>query len=445
MKRVILTLGVLFSTLILSAQTQKHIEWSFSAKRTAKYIEQGEYRASVGNGTIEFVSKKATPTVGIKRYYPAVEGARKGDYWLMTIPVEGVEAGSAVDVWFPFIAEPNDLPHPFAWEYLDGKVWKPILPAEKRGTNCYSTTSNKWPRFLWHSLRLEEGIEKGELQIRLRHYDKAVTKSVLHGGSRGSAAKVAILDNSTPRDTTRVLLLGNSYTFYNEYPLLMKELAWYEGHYIDGVTYQHAGYSMKQHLANFVSRETVELGGFDYAFLQDQSLNSLRIGTSADKNVVCEMGKMVARLKEYSPKVQCIIEMTWGRKNGDDSTKSKNVLDLKQSYPEFFVSYEVMQRIITTNTSAMAEKLGVGLSPVGVAWEIVRRERPDIELYVKDGSHPSYAGSYLAAAVGYLSIFKEPFKADTPIRLNPEVAKYLRSVAERVVLKTENGKLKTEN
>ena len=86
----------------------------------------------------------------------------------------------------------------------------------------------------------------------------------------------------------------------------------------------------------------------------------------------------------------------------------------------------------------MAQKLGMGLSPVGVAWEIVRRERPDIVLYVKDGSHPSDAGSYLAAAVGYLTLFKEPFKADTPVRLNPEVARYLRSVAERVVLKAEN-------
>ena len=87
------------------------------------------------------------------------------------------------------------------------------------------------------------------------------------------------------------------------------------------------------------------------------------------------------------------------------------------------------------NTTAMAQQLGVGLSPVGIAWEIVRRERPEIDLYVKDGSHPSYAGSYLAAAVGYLTLFKEPFKADTPVLLDPEVAKYLRSVAERVVLK----------
>ena len=160
-----------------------------------------------------------------------------------------------------------------------------------------------------------------------------------------------------------------------------------------------------------------------------------RIGTTADQDVVGWMGKMKASVEKHSPNVKCIVEMTWGRKNGSDATKGKRLLDLKEAHPEYFASYGAMQKVITANTTAMAQKLGLDLSPVGVAWEIVRQERPDIELYVKDGSHPSDAGSYLAAAVGYLTLFKEPFKADTPVRLKPEVARYLRSVAERVVLK----------
>lgn len=434
MKKLLLTIIAVSLSLSLSAQSQKHVEWGFSTKRTTHYLEKGHYHASKGEGNIEFVGKKATPTVGVRKYYPAAEGTRKGDYWLMSVPVENIKAGTTIDVWFPFLVEEADTPHAFAWEYLDGKEWKSVLPADKKGVNCYSTTSKKWPRYLWSTIKLENGIKKGEIQIRLRHCDKEVTKSSLYGGASGNSPKIAIYDNSVPKDVTRILFIGNSYTYCNEYPMLLKELAWYEGHHINGVTYQHGGYSIKQHLADKVSRETVEQGGFDYAFLQDQSLNSLRIGTSIDENVVGEMGKMVAKVKEHSPNVKCIIEMTWGRKNGNNATKGKKWQAIVQTYPEFFTSYEAMQKVIITNTTAMAQELGVGLSPVGVAWEIVRRERPDIELYVKDGSHPSYAGSYLAAAVGYLSIFKEPFKADTPIRLNPEVAKYLRSVAERVVL-----------
>ena len=435
MKRLILTILAIAGVCALSAQTPKHTEWRFTSKLTAEYLETGVYPATVGNGSIEFVGKKATTAVGVRKGYPAVENSRKGDYWLMTLPVKNLKAGTAIDIWFPFLTEPSNTPHAFAWEYLDGKKWLAVTPAEKNGANCYSTTSKRLPRMLWHTIRLENGVKRGNLRVRLRQCDNGVAKSSLYGSTSGQAPKIALLDERIPSDTTRVLFIGNSYTYCNLYPMQLKELAWHEGHYLDCVLYFHGGYSMKRHLADHVSRETVEVGNFERAFLQDQSLSALRIGTTADQNVVEDMEKMIARVKEFSPKAECIIEMTWGRKNGNDTTKSKALQDIKTAHPEYFTSYEAMQNVITTNATAMAQKLGVGLSPVGVAWEIVRRERPDIELYVKDGSHPSDAGSYLAAAVGYLTLFKEPFKADTPIRLKPEIAKYLRSVAERVVLK----------
>ena len=438
MKRLLLTAVVAMLSLTLTAQTPQRVEWNFSAKHTAHFVEKGCYHASVGEGEIEFVGKKATLTTnGKKKSFPSAEGTRKGDYWLINVPVEGIKAGTAIDLWLPFIAEPSDASYAFAFEYLDGKQWKPVFAADKKGINCHSSKSDKWPNFLWHTIRLENEIRKGFLKIRLRHCDSGVTKSTLYGSGTSTAPKIIVLDDSKPRDITRVLFLGNSYTYYNLYPAMLKEIAWREGHELDCSIYIHGGYTMKQHSADHVSREVVERGGYDYAFLQDQSLAALRIGTSADKNVVGEMGKMVAKVKEHSPNAQCVIELTWGRRDGNNSVKGKKFEDLVNGYPQFFTSYNAMQPVITKNVTAMAQKLGTKLSPVGIAWEIVRAERPDIELYTKDGSHPSYAGSYLAAAVGYLTLFNEPFKADTPIRLNADVARYLRSVAERVVLKGE--------
>ena len=437
MKKLILSILAIAGVCALSAQTPKHIDWGFSTKRTAHYLEKGHYHASMGEGTIAFVGKKATITVGVRKYYPTVENVSKGDYWLMTIPVENLKAGTAIDIWLPFLAEPSDVAHDFAFEYLDGKKWFPVTTANKKGVNCHSTLSKKWPRMLWHTIRIGKEIKKGDLQIRLRLCDKGVTKSSLYGTASGNSPKIAILDERIPSDTTRVLFIGNSYTYCNLYPMQLKEIAWYEGHYLDCTLYFHGGYTMEQHLNDHVSRQAIERGGYDYAFLQDQSLNSLRIGTVADHDVVGYMGKMVANVKKYSPNAKCLIELTWGRRNGNDALKNKRLQDLVTAHPEYFTSYEVNQKFITDKTTAMAQELGVGLSPVGIAWEIVRRERPEIELYVKDCYHPSEAGSYLSAAVGYQTLFKEPFKADTPVRLDPEVAKYLRSVAERVVLKGE--------
>ena len=48
-----------------------------------------------------------------------------------------------------------------------------------------------------------------------------------------------------------------------------------------------------------------------------------------------------------------------------------------------------------------ARDYGVTVAPVGRAWARVRAAHPEIELFHPDGSHPSPAGSYMAAAVIY--------------------------------------------
>ena len=47
------------------------------------------------------------------------------------------------------------------------------------------------------------------------------------------------------------------------------------------------------------------------------------------------------------------------------------------------------------------------MAPVGLAWQQVRREHPEIGLWDPDGSHPSRAGTYLAACVLYATLFGE--------------------------------------
>jgi len=63
---------------------------------------------------------------------------------------------------------------------------------------------------------------------------------------------------------------------------------------------------------------------------------------------------------------------------------------------------------------------------VGPAWMLVREKRPELELYISDGSHPSAAGSYLAACTFYATLFRAspvglPARVSgTPVNLDTE-------------------------
>jgi hypothetical protein len=84
----------------------------------------------------------------------------------------------------------------------------------------------------------------------------------------------------------------------------------------------------------------------------------------------------------------------------------------------------------------IADSSMASVSPVGAAWRYIRDTQPSIQLYVGDGSHPSVAGTYLAASVFYVSLFH---KAITPnlaytAGLDAVTAQHLVDAANLVVL-----------
>jgi hypothetical protein len=61
----------------------------------------------------------------------------------------------------------------------------------------------------------------------------------------------------------------------------------------------------------------------------------------------------------------------------------------------------LMQKTITEAYNALGNETDVAVVPVGMAWEKAIQLRPDLELYAQDQSHPSPAGTYLAACAFY--------------------------------------------
>jgi hypothetical protein len=73
---------------------------------------------------------------------------------------------------------------------------------------------------------------------------------------------------------------------------------------------------------------------------------------------------------------------------------------------------------------------------VGAAWRYIRETQPSIQLYVGDGSHPSVAGTYLAASVFYVSLFHKAIIPNLAYTagLDAVTAQHLVDAANLVVL-----------
>jgi hypothetical protein len=110
---------------------------------------------------------------------------------------------------------------------------------------------------------------------------------------------------------------------------------------------------------------------------------------------------------------------------------------LKQGYQRGFQSYdfETFQTMLRDGTVAVSKNMDFVVAPIGWAWFQVIQERPEIQLYDIDGSHPSFVGSYLGACVYFVMIFQESV-VDNPfsVLINKDHANYLQETATRTVM-----------
>ncbi len=93
------------------------------------------------------------------------------------------------------------------------------------------------------------------------------------------------------------------------------------------------------------------------------------------------------------------------------------------------------QATITAAYESIAGEMGARVAPVGVAWERFLAGQGEPALHDKDDSHPTLAGSYLAACVFLAVLFGEsPVGIEPgPEGLNAEEAQLLQGAAADVV------------
>lgn len=179
------------------------------------------------------------------------------------------------------------------------------------------------------------------------------------------------------RPQLRVLFVGNSYTYYNNLPALVGQVS---GGALETAICGTGGATLQMHLQNPDCRTLLDGRRWDVVVLQEQSLLG---GTTVDgrptvgdparvffPGVTAWMGELRSRGARPA------LFLTWARRD----------------VPE-------MQAALTAAYTKAGAEHGALVVPVGPAWQRFRAAHPDLPLHIEDGSHPTAAGSYLAAAV----------------------------------------------
>lgn len=370
----------------------------------------------------------------------SVSNLTTGDMICFTLPSVTIAAGSSVDFMTSIMARTSSSPKYWIFEYQDGGVWKSVeKDLYSDGDVKYSFyikyfSAENYTNFIQH-FTLENDIVDSDLKMRIR-----AVGSVNNGGGslsanssayinfvnmRYGACYINVYQGIPVRDTKKVLVLGNSFTYYYATNFMLKEIARSQGHEMDMRANLKGSQYFRQHSALELSQFAVNEGGYDYALLQDQSGQHATYfsnpATHAD--VLSETKTLVNSIKAKSPAVNVIIENTWGFKGSNNY--------------EGFGSFEAFDNALQGGALLITDALDTWMSPINAAFQKARAA--GISLYYTDDKHPGRNGAYLKSCVNYLLLYGQAFTATVSDALvDAATAAKLRAIAEEVVLGHES-------
>ena len=213
----------------------------------------------------------------------------------------------------------------------------------------------------------------------------------------------SLTGNTTP-PSKRILFIGNSYTDLNggldKYIIGLAPNS-------ESVRITPGGYTLQNHWEDAKTLEAIRSGNWDVVVLQEQSQSSV----TNYYNFYEYAQKLDMEIKNAG--AETVMFMTWERPDS--------------------VQYGVTAQAVNKAYTARGQQLGVKVAPVGLAFSMALKERPDIKLYIVDG-HPTPQGTYLAACVFYGFIFQQsPIGNSYGADLNNDDKLFLQSIAAKAL------------
>lgn len=194
-------------------------------------------------------------------------------------------------------------------------------------------------------------------------------------------------DHFDKRPAREILLLGNSRTFFNHMPRMLREIA------------DSAGSPQKLEIAQQAppgaSLEILWNDEYTHSLLQHtwddvivQAESRAFSGESYTKSFMTYGQKLLSAIKLHSGKPRLVVNWSY-----EPTTAN----------PFSSADWQYYQREIDNGHQRLAETAGARLIELGDLWAEVHHTHPEIVMTV-DGNHPTLAGSYLFALLLYKEV-----------------------------------------
>jgi hypothetical protein len=259
LNRILQVAAILMAVTCFASVAEAQSFWQFNKKSTLKFEESWTQNHVMpatycGQGSMTAVDAEGKPLekYQVAKNRPVAGPFKAGCSFVFEIPASDQAAGEYVDFNATFSIQ-DGAPMDWALEIMDGGIWK-----EGRRFRCHGPAFGGDHKFtsVYNTFRLENAPTDGKVNIRLVALDGEIRP--VREGNTGDAtvmfisdsyigAKVNDFGTVAPKDTVKVLCIGNSFTYYHGCPMMLKELAWNEGHYLDISASLKGGRTMAQH------------------------------------------------------------------------------------------------------------------------------------------------------------------------------------------------------
>jgi hypothetical protein len=200
-----------------------------------------------------------------------------------------------------------------------------------------------------------------------------------------------------------VLFVGNSYVYVNNLPEVFARVAAGAGQESPHLTmYAPGGQTLAGACVNATLLKILEQR-FDVVILQEQSLipAMAELDLRLRRASLDACRKLSNQIRPRYPGTTIILYQTWARHASAWAMQPKEVAGCGANPEE-------MQRRLSRWYAEAGRLIGARVAPVGDAWMANYHDAHPLMLHAADGSHPSPAGTYLAALVLVGTVYDIP-------------------------------------